>query len=258
MNLKITRLHFRYQQRQVLRDIELQVHSGEILALLGPNGAGKTTLLKTISGVLAADSGAIYLDLRELATMSPREIARQVAAVEQEIRVGFDFTVQQIVGLGRLPYQKLFSGNAGPDRAVVRTAMEQTDTCRLAERSIFDLSSGERQRVWLAMALAQQPGILLLDEPTSHLDINYQIEILDLIRKLARQKLTIVMSIHDLNLAARYASRVALLQSGQLVAIGPPRQVLNAELLQKVFGVKAQIIDIGDNSFFIAVIAVNS
>jgi iron complex transport system ATP-binding protein len=251
MNIKAEDLGFRYGKAPVLTGISLEVGEEEILALVGPNGSGKTTLLKNISGVLKPQHGAVYLDFKELPSLSPREIARQLAAVEQEVHLGFDFTVREIVELGRLPHLKRLELTGRKDHEVVGRVLQLTDTAPFADRSIRALSSGQRQRVWLAMALAQEPKALLLDEPTAHLDINYQIEIMEIIKGLAFKGIAVLMAVHDLNLAAAYAHRIALLHEGQIAAIGKPQEVLTEGLIETVFKARVRIFKNGEGSFYI-------
>lgn len=254
MKVAIRDLEFRYDAKSVLKDIDLEAAEGEVLALVGPNGSGKTTLLKNISGVLKPPKGAIYLDFKKLTELSPKEIARQLAAVEQEVHVGFDFTVREVVELGRLPHLKRLQTFRAQDQQAIEEAMRATEVQSFAERSIFSLSSGERQRVWLAMALAQEPKVLLLDEPTAHLDINYQIGIMGIIKSLAQKGLTVLLAIHDLNLAAVYADRIAVLHKGRIVALGEPRNVLTEELIERVFKARVRVFRTPQDGFHIGVV----
>lgn len=235
MEITVKGLHFSYNGKSVLEGISLTIQEGEILAIVGPNGSGKTTLLKNISGILAPDAGAVYLDMKRIADLSSREIARHLAAVEQEREVGFDFTVREIVAMGRLPYRGRFARESKRDQELIRRAMQLTKVTPFADRSIQEVSGGERQRVFLAMALAQEPRVLLLDEPTAHLDINYQIEIMEIIREQATTGLSVVMAIHDLNLAAHYADQVALLHQRRLLGAGTPEEVLTEADLKRAF-----------------------
>ena len=244
MNIRVDNLSFAYDGDPVLRDISLEVKSGEMMALVGPNGSGKTTLLKNISGVLGqrAEHQCIQVGSRKLADLPTRDVARIMAVVESEVQTYFDFTVREIVELGRIPYLNRLQALRPGDAEEVERAMEITDTRSLAERPLRQLSSGERQRVWLAMALAQEPRILLLDEPTAHLDLNYQVEILDLVRSLAGRGLCVLFSVHDLNLAALYADRVALLDGGRLVTVGPPGEALTAERIERIFHTSVKVL----------------
>ncbi|HEY3991783.1 MAG TPA: ABC transporter ATP-binding protein [Ktedonobacteraceae bacterium] len=239
--LQVENLAFGYADQTLLYEIQIQVRSGEMVGLLGPNGSGKTTLLRLLSGILHPQKGWIMLDGRELASWGKRGIAQRVAVVPQELQVPFAFTVEQMVALGRTPFITLFGSRSSRDREIVRDSMRLAEVDRLSERIFHELSGGERQRVTLAMALAQQPRLLLLDEPTSHLDIKYQIETLELVRRLNRETgVTVIAAMHDLNLAARYFSRLLLFQRG-IVADGGPAEVLEPHLLQRVYGVAVQV-----------------
>lgn len=241
MKISVQELGFAYEEREVLKDISLEVGKGEILALVGPNGSGKTTLLRNISGVLRPKAGAVYLDFKELGKFNPRELAQHLAAVEQERRVGFDFTVRELVELGRLPYLGRLERLGPRDHEVVRRAMKLTHVEEFAERPISKLSGGERQRVFLAIALAQEPQILLLDEPTAHLDVKHQLELMQIIGGQAQAGLTVVMALHDINLAAAFAHRIVLMAGGRVVASGTPGEVLTPKRLRAVFGVEAMV-----------------
>ncbi len=239
--IQVKDLTFGYDKQPLFYSIQARVERGEMVGLLGPNGSGKTTLLRLLSGLLRAPEGRILLDGRDLATLGRRGIAQQIAVVPQELQVPFAFTVEQMVALGRTPYINLFGTRTNRDHEIVREAMEAAEVVVLAERVFNELSGGERQRVMVAMALAQQPRLLLLDEPTSHLDIKYQIEMLELVRRLNRETgVTVIAALHDLNLAARYFPRLLLFQRG-IVADGGPAEVLEPHLLQRVYGVSVQV-----------------
>lgn len=252
MKVQAKELDFAYDGNLILKAINLEAHAGEILALVGPNGSGKTTLLKNIAGVLRPQKGVVYLDLQDTARLSPKEIAKKLAVLAQESRCSFNFTVREIVELGRLPHLKRFTGLSAEDHRAVEQAMRVTSSWQFASRSINELSSGERQRVFLAMALAQEPKILLLDEPTSHLDINYQLEIMEIIRARADTGLTVIIAIHDLNLAASFADEIAMLHEGKLVVRGSPQEVLTEELIHLTFGAQVAVRkDLEHNSIYI-------
>ncbi|GHO50271.1 ABC transporter ATP-binding protein [Ktedonospora formicarum] len=233
---------FGYNEQTLLFDVSLRVQAGEMVALLGPNGSGKTTLLRLLSGVLRPRQGTILLEGRDLRSWGRRGIARRIAVVPQDLHTPFQFTVEHMVGMGRAPFQSSFLGAPSKeDDVMVAEAMEEAGVASLAGRVFNELSGGERQRVMIAMALAQQPAILLLDEPTSHLDIKYQIETLELVRHLnQRRATTVIAAIHDLNLAARYFPRLILFQRG-IVADAGPAEVLDSALLKKVYGVDVQV-----------------
>ncbi|MCK4246329.1 heme ABC transporter ATP-binding protein [Candidatus Bipolaricaulota bacterium] len=235
MNITIEGLHFSYGQNPVLEKIDLSIQKGEIFAIVGPNGSGKTTLLKNISGVLTPDRGAVYLNMRQIADLSTWEIARQLTMVEQDREVSFDFTVREVIAIGRIPHQSRFARENKVDKELIEEAMRVCSVDLMTNRLIAEISGGERQRVFLAMALAQEPKVLLLDEPTTHLDINYQAQIMEIIRAQAIDGLTVVMALHDLNLVAQYADRAAMLDKGQLLEIGKPDEVLTEANIKRVF-----------------------
>lgn len=219
----------------LLRDLSLRVMPGEMVALLGPNGAGKTTVLRLASGVLAPRSGSIALNGESLGRLGRAEVARRVAVVPQDFSVQFAYTVRQVVELGRTPHRGFLGFGGMDDRAAVARALDETRTAALADRVFNELSGGERQRVIIALALAQEASTVLLDEPTAHLDIRHQIETLELLRRMNRERgLTVVAALHDLNLAARYFPRLVLFAHG-VVADGPPAAVLDAALLSRVY-----------------------
>ena len=225
----------------VLEDVSLDVPEGAFLALVGPNGAGKTTLLRTCNGIVSPTAGRVRVDGHDVTSSSPRDVGRLVATVPQTTRVAFEFDVADVVAMGRTPHRGRFETTDADDRTAVESALERTDTARFADRSIDELSGGERQRVVLARALAQETPVLLLDEPTASLDINHQVRTLALARELATAGRTVVAAIHDLDLAARFCDRVALLSDGSVLADGPPEAVLTAERLESAFGVRTAV-----------------
>jgi iron complex transport system ATP-binding protein len=240
--LEVQHMSFGYQEQPLLFDVSLRIEAGEMLGLLGPNGSGKTTLLRILSGVLEPQQGRVLLDGRELRAWGRQRVAQRIAVVPQELHMPFAFTVEQMVEMGRTPFVSGFFARLGRhDRAMIADAMTAAGVEVLAPRVFNELSGGERQRVMIAMALAQQPSVLLLDEPTAHLDIKYQVETLELVQRLNRERgVTIVAAIHDLNLAARYFSRLLLFQRG-VVADGSPAEVLEPTLLSRVYGVKVRV-----------------
>ncbi len=224
-----------------LYDVIVQVHAAEMVGLLGPNGSGKTTLLRLLSGVLLPQQGKVLLKGRDLRQWRRRGVAQHIAVVPQDLHMPFAFTVEHMVSLGRTPFVSFFGSQTKCDQEIVYNAMSTCDITALAGRVFNELSGGERQRVMVAMALAQQPELLLLDEPTSHLDIKYQIEILELVQRLNREHgVTVIAAMHDLNLAARYFPRLVLFQRG-IVADGRPAEVLEPGLLGRVYGVHVQV-----------------
>jgi iron complex transport system ATP-binding protein len=239
--LEVAGVTFGYGRQPLLYDVRLRVRAGEMLGLLGPNGSGKTTLLRLLSGVLTPQQGQVLLQGRPLRVWGRRGAARRIAVVPQEMQLPFAYTVENMVLLGRTPFVNFLGSRGRDDRAVVLDAMQATGVDALAGRVFNQLSGGERQRVMLAMALAQQPELLLLDEPTAHLDIKYQIETLELVQRLNRERgVTVIAAMHDLNLAARYFTRLLLFQRG-IVADAGPAEVLEPRLLGRVYGVDVQV-----------------
>ncbi len=232
---------FRAGDRQLLKDVSLVLHPGEMVGLIGPNGAGKSTLLKVLSGLWKAATGQIMLCGQPLSSYRPRQIARLIGQVGQSNVLDAPFTVRDVVLMGRNPYLGRFEIERPQDRQIAEEAMRATHTLALADRAITTLSGGERQRTFLARALAQEPSILLLDEPTSNLDIRHQIDILATVQRLAHQRgLGVLIAIHDLSLAARFCDRLILMCEGALIAEGTPEAVLAPEHLASAFGVQAQ------------------
>jgi iron complex transport system ATP-binding protein len=224
--------------REVLRSVDLTLARGELVALVGTNGSGKTTLLRLLTGVLKPDAGEVSFDGRPMADWGRNDLARRVAVLPQQLDLPVGFRVAELVEMGRAPHaQRLFASTEADERAVGR-ALSDADALELADRYAEELSGGERQRLLVAMALAQEPDLLLLDEPTVHLDLAHQVSLLSAIRRLRDQRgLTVLAVLHDLNLAAAFAPRVAVLDGGRVVADGPPDEVLSPDLVQRVFGV---------------------
>ncbi|MDD4334184.1 MAG: heme ABC transporter ATP-binding protein [Desulfotomaculaceae bacterium] len=237
MILKINDIECSYGTVKVLNGLTFSVGSGSFTGIIGPNGSGKSTLLKSLSRVLKPVKGTVLLDGRALYRMDPQEVAQKMAVVPQETAVNFSFTVKDIVIMGRSPHLGRFQSEGEKDFATARQAMALTDTLHLADRLITAVSGGERQRVIIAKALTQEPEIILLDEPTSHLDINHQIEILSLLQRLNRENnLTIISVFHDLNLAAQYCDSLILMNKGTVFTVGEPAEVLTAGNIKEVYG----------------------
>ena len=242
VSLQAQRVFFSYLNGLVLHNINLSVKAGEMVGLLGPNGSGKTTLIKLASGVLKPKQGEIMLDGSSLGQLSRKSIARSVAVVPQHFNIPFAFTTAEVVMLGRTPFLKAFVEGSEVDRQFVANALELVSISELKERRFDELSGGERQKVVLAMALAQQPKLLLLDEPTLHLDITHQVEILELVRRLNVERgLTVMAAIHDLNLAALYFDRLILLKEGRVSADGAPAQVLTVDRIRENFSATVRV-----------------
>ncbi|MEM1586846.1 MAG: heme ABC transporter ATP-binding protein [Candidatus Bathyarchaeia archaeon] len=239
MTLRVCGVDCYYESTKVLENVSFSIRSGEFVGLLGPNGSGKTTLLRVISKSLRPRVGAVYLNEMEIYSMKSREVAKNIAVVSQDSNLDFDFTVLEIVLMGRHPHiSRLKFVESEKDLEIAKKAMEQTNTWHLAERKINELSGGERQRVMIARALAQEPKVLLLDEPTTHLDINNQLEIMDLLKETCVKNGLVVLAVfHDFNLAARYCDYAILLKDGKIVAIGRVDEVLSSENIKRVFQV---------------------
>jgi iron complex transport system ATP-binding protein len=234
--ITISNLNAGYYSTDILHDISLQINKGDFLGIIGPNGSGKTTLLRVFSRALKPRQGLILLNGKETARMGLKEFCRQAAFVSQDTAVNFSFTAFEIVLMGRIPHQKRLAGQTKQDLSAAHEAMVLTDTEMLKNKHINELSSGERQRVFIAKSLAQEPTVLFLDEPTSHLDIGHQIQILDMLKTLNRGKnLTIVIIMHDLNLAAEYCNRLVLLDRGKIFAAGAPETVLTYQTIESVY-----------------------
>jgi iron complex transport system ATP-binding protein len=226
-----------YNGSPVLQDVAVNITAGEFVGLIGPNGSGKTTLLRVISGVLPTRQGEVWLGGRKLREMGRRDVAKIVAHLLQDRALGLAFSVREVVLMGRSPHLSRFGGETECDLAIVERAMELANVSHIADRPITGISGGERQRAFIAMCLAQEPQLLLLDEPTSHLDIGHQLSILNLIRSLSRQtRMTVVAVFHDLNLAAEYCDRLVLLDGGRVAVAGTPTEVLTAERIRNVYG----------------------
>ncbi len=237
MKLKAEGICFSYYDRQVLKNIDVELGLGNLIGLIGPNGSGKTTLIKVLNGFLRPEQGWVELDGRDLRSMSRAQIAYHVAVVPQDLHMPFAFTAQEMVMLGRTAYISRLRGRTDQDQQVVEEVMRSTSTLQFAARIFNELSGGEQRRVMVAIALAQQPSILLLDEPTVHLDIRGQIEILELMKKLNREtSMAILAAMHDLNLTSLYFDNIILLDEGAIVAQGTPEEVLEEGHISYTFG----------------------
>ena len=242
--LRMDGLCFSYGPKQVLRNLCLDVQEGEFMGLVGPNGCGKTTFLNAVSGSLVLKTGRIAFQGRELNSLSPKERARLVAVVPQKPTVPPGFTVEEIVLMGRNPHLGLLQWEGTRDVEAVQRALELTDTLEFSQRLLTSLSGGEMQRVFIARALAQESPLLLLDEPTAHLDIGFQTAILDMVERIRQGTgVTVLAAMHDLTLAAQYCQRIALMHQGHLLTCGPPAQILTKENISMVFGARVHLLD---------------
>jgi len=240
--ISLQQLSFSYRTQAVLQDITLEIPHQSLLALIGPNGSGKTTLLRLMSKVLQPQQGIILLHNRLLASFSARDLAQKLAVISSEQHFEFPFSVADVVAMGRFPHLNRLERMSHQDWKIVDEAMERTSVLHFRHRSISQLSSGEKQRVLIARAIAQQPSILMLDEPNAHLDINHQIAIFNLLRTLNRQhQMTIIVVLHDLSAAAAFCETMVLLHQGQIVRTGKPAEVITADLIQQTYGAEVAV-----------------
>jgi iron complex transport system ATP-binding protein len=240
--LQARQLDIGYGATRIVQDLSFSPPPGKVTALIGPNGCGKSTLLKAFARILTPQSGSLTLDGQPYARLSARELACKIAFLPQVLPIPEGVSVRQLVAYGRSPHNSLWGRLSGADRTRVDQALQRMELDTLADRPLSDLSGGQRQRAWLAMILAQDAAIVLLDEPTTYLDISHQVELLDLMRQLSAEGKTVVTVLHDINQACRYADHLAVMQAGRLVTSGTPEEVLNAELVCRVFDVQVQIL----------------
>jgi iron complex transport system ATP-binding protein len=242
MELKVEKLNVCYGSKKILKDISFNIREGEIATIIGPNGSGKSTLIKSISRYLKPVSGNIYLGRVNISQINTREIAKNLAVLPQVKNVSSDISVEELVSYGRYPHLKFGKKLGKTDREIIEWALEKTGLIEMKDRYVFTLSGGERQRAWIAMTLAQKPKILLLDEPTTFLDICYQLETLELIMELNETLgITVVMVLHDLNQAARYSDNMLVINKGELCEYGKPCKIVNKQLLKNIFKIEADI-----------------
>lgn len=232
-----------YGDRIVVADLDLEVPAGRITAIIGANGCGKSTLLRALGRLISPRAGRVLLDGQALQALSSKEVARTLGLLPQSPTAPEGIAVADLVGRGRHPHQRLLARWSARDYEVVAQSLVATGTADLADRSVDELSGGQRQRVWIAMALAQETDILLLDEPTTFLDVAHQVEVLDLLTDLNRARgTTIVMVLHDMNLAARYADHILAMRDGRIVASGPPTRVVTPALIREVFALESLVV----------------
>lgn len=240
--LDVQSLTIRYADKKIVDNFSLAVKEGEVVSIIGPNGSGKSTILKGVSRLIPCESGRVCIADQELRTLSTKQVSRILCMLCQSNASPADMTVGELVGYGRIPHKKWYERLGPEDEEVVQWALEQTGMIHYKDRLIGSLSGGEAQRAWIAMALAQRPKVLLLDEPTTYLDIAHQLDVLELVRKLNRElKLTVVMVLHDLNHASAYSDRICVIKDGALREYGRPQEVFTTELLRHVYGVESEI-----------------
>ncbi|TDQ56319.1 iron complex transport system ATP-binding protein [Mesocricetibacter intestinalis] len=253
--LKIEKLGFRVQDKTLLRDISFSLAAGKVYGLIGHNGSGKSTLIKILSGENSPSQGEIFLDHKPLSAFGHKALARRIAYLPQHLPEAADFLVSELVMLGRFPWQGWLQKPSREDQLIVEEAMALTAVSRFAGQPVNTLSGGERQRVWLAMCLAQQSEYLLLDEPLAALDIVYQVEVLQLIRRLVEERgLTVVIIIHDINLAAQFCDELIALKQGRLCCRGRVEEVMNAGVLEDIFGMRLHLLPHPQGTHQVAVV----
>jgi iron complex transport system ATP-binding protein len=240
--IEVNSISFRYHEDWVLQDVSFRVEKGEFVGVIGPNGSGKTTLLKILYRLLSPQKGEILFELVSMRKMDRNDIAKRIAVVAQETQLLFPFSVLETVLMGRSPYLGHLMFESEKDLEIAKKAMEWTKVFPFSERPMDELSGGERKRVFIARALAQEPEVILLDEPTANLDIHHQIDFLDLILTLNRERgLTIVMASHDMNIASEFCDRLILLQDGRIYKMGTPDEVITKENIESVYGCEVWI-----------------
>jgi iron complex transport system ATP-binding protein len=256
IHLRAEGVAFSYNHKPILDGIDLDLRPGEMVGLIGPNGAGKSTLVKLLSRALNPQRGRVWLDGHALNAFKQDEVARRIAVVPQVFEMPVGFTAFEIVLMGRTPHLGMLKSESARDLEIARAAMQATGTAHLAERAINHLSGGERQRVVIARALAQEPEILLLDEPTAHLDVAHQIEVMEIARRLKRERALAILGVfHDVNLAAQYCDRIVMLKDGRVFAIGSPNAVITRDALRAVYGVEMYVFPHPHNQLPTALIA---
>ena len=238
MKLKIENLGFKINNTEILNEINLEIKTSEFVGVIGPNGCGKTTLLKNIYNVLSPTNGSIYIDSEPTHSFSSKKLAQKVSTLSQHSGGDFDFTILEIILMGRYAHSSIFSSTNKKDITIARSALERVGLTKFEDRSFLSLSGGEQQRVMIARAIAMENDFFILDEPTNHLDVKYQLEVMDIMKSL---NITIFSAIHDMNIAATYCDKLILLDKGKIVSIGTPKEVLNKKNFKEIFGVEVYL-----------------
>lgn len=240
---QVDQIDFSYGKEEVLKKVTFNIDKGSFVSVIGPNGSGKTTLLKNMCKLLDPGSGKIELEQMPLEGYKPKQLAQKVAVVHQGANSDFDFNVGEVVLMGRYPYLKRFQNENATDLDIAVKSMQQTQTYHLKDKTLLSISGGERQRVMIARALTQEPEVLLLDEPISHLDIKYQMEILKLCRDLNQsQNLTVFTTLHDINLASRFSKVIIMMKNGKVYKIGTPEEVITVQNIKAVYDIDVEIV----------------
>lgn len=242
MNISVENLNVNYCDKEILKDVSFQVKSGEVITIIGPNGSGKSTLIKALSRCLRPVKGNILFDKNNINTISTKDIARKLSVLPQEKNISLDISVEELVSYGRFPHLNFGGKLKKEDNDIISWAMEKTRLENMRKRLVHTLSGGERQRAWIAMSLAQKPQVMILDEPTTYLDISYQLEILELIKELNDTLgITVIMVLHDLNQASRYSDKIMVIDRGEIYQYAEPNKIINKSLLHNIFKIDADI-----------------
>ena len=240
MELQIKNLKFAYNDKEILKNINLRFNTGYFYSVIGPNGSGKSTLLKNIAKIVSPEENSIMIDNKDITKMNKKELSKIISVIPQEINIDYDFTVYDIVLMGRNPYKNFFQDFNTNDREIAQKYMKETNTWELRDKLITELSGGEKQRVIAARALTQEADIILLDEPTSHLDLQYQIEFLKIFRNLKKDKIIIAV-LHDLNLSSLFSDQIILINSGKIIDKGIPSEVISTKNIKDVYNLSVEI-----------------
>lgn len=251
--IKAKDLYFSYDKdKSFITKLNVEIEKGKITAILGPNGSGKSTLLSIFAGLNKPTSGEVIINGKSIRSLKQKELAREIATVHQQNTVPSDITVKELVAYGRIPHKKYFQGNTESDDKIIEWAIKRTGLEKLKDKAVMGMSGGERQRAFIAMALAQKSEILFLDEPTTYLDIYHQVEILELVKELNKEsKLTVVMVLHDINQAIKYSDNVIVMKSGQAIASGKANEVINMNLLNDVYKIGGFINEMEEETVFV-------
>lgn len=245
MELKASALQIGYGDKVIVEDMDLDIQRNKITTIIGPNGSGKSTILKAVTRLIKYQKGNVVLNGRDIMEIKPKELAKTIGVLPQIHTAPSDFRVKELVSYGRMPHQKMFAGKSAEDERIIKWAMEVTGTWEFRDKSIYEISGGESQRVWIATVLAQQPEILFLDEPTTYLDIAHQLETMQLVKKLNRETgIGVVMVLHDLTQALEVSDHIIVIKNGRKYNEGAPEEVITAQMMQDVYHVDCEIINL--------------
>lgn len=245
MELKAHDLQIGYGERVIVDDLDMDIQRDKITTIIGPNGSGKSTILKAVTRLIKYQHGSVVLNGQDILSLKPKELARTIGVLPQIHKAPSDFRVKELVGYGRMPHQKMFSGKSAEDEEIIRWAMEVTGTWQFRDKSIYEISGGETQRVWIATVLAQKPEMLFLDEPTTYLDISHQLDTMQLVKKLNRETgIGIVMVLHDLSQALEVSDHIIVIKNGKKYAEGSPEEVITPKMMRDVYQVNCEILSV--------------